>query len=615
VSTYKRILRYIKPYKGLVAVALLSSLFFVAMNSSSVWMVGSLISKIMTPEVAQTLNPVVPVPENLTVNDKMKGFTDFLIGHGDQASQLARLCLVLLLVFLFKNIFYYINKVSLDWVQNRWITDLRQDLFSHIHTLPLSFFDKNKSAELQSIMIRDVDVMRTAFTQTIQKLVIEPVNLLAFISLLFIISIKMTLITLLIIPVSAVVIVKLGQSIRRKARRSSIQIAGVMDVLQETLAGMRIVKAFSMEKAEINKFKLETNKFFKLIFRQTRMRSMSTPINEIIGVSIGVVLLWVGGMDVLSGNGLKGDDFMRYIVLLFAMLQPAKSLGNVNAQIQAALASADRVFNILNTQASIKEVDHPRQLPAFQKSIEFEEVSFQYESSAISSINHITVSIHKAEIVALVGLSGSGKTTFVDLIPRFYDVTSGSITIDGTDIRELSLSSLRGLMGIVTQETILFNDTIGNNISYGSPEASLEEIREAARMANALEFIELLPEGFDAFVGEKGARLSGGEKQRISIARAILKDPDILILDEATSALDSEAERKVQTAIDKLVRDRTVIVIAHRLSTIIKSDKIIVLDKGAVVESGTHSELLALNGQYRKLYDLQFKDESSNAKN
>ncbi|NOZ07789.1 MAG: ATP-binding cassette domain-containing protein [FCB group bacterium] len=609
MSTYARILRYVKPYKGFVVVALLSSLFFVTMNSSSVWMVGSLISKIMTPAAEIVTDVAPPTPPALSLNDKLKGFTDFLIGHGDQASQLARLCLVLLIVFLLKNIFYYINKVTLDWVQNRWITDLRQDLFTHIHALPLSFFDRNKSAELQSIMIRDVDVMRSAFTQTIQKLIIEPVNLLAFITLLFIISVKMTLITLLIIPVSAVVIVKLGQSIRRKARRSSIQIAGVMNVLQETLAGMRIVKAFSMEKTEIRKFSIENNKFFKLIFRQTRMRSMSTPINEIIGVSIGVVLLWVGGMDVLSGKGLGGDDFMRYIILLFAMLQPAKSLGNVNSQIQAALASADRVFNILDTDATLKEIANPVPISRFTGVIEFKDVSFKYESSAVHSLSHVDAAIHKGEIVALVGLSGAGKTTFVDLIPRFYDVTSGSITIDGIDIRKLSLSSLRGLMGIVTQETILFNDTIGNNIAYGSPDKTPDQIRRAARMANALEFIEQLPEKFDTPAGEKGARLSGGEKQRIAIARAILKDPEILILDEATSALDSEAERKVQEAIDLLVKDRTVIVIAHRLSTIIKSDKIIVLDKGIIVEQGTHSELLSLKGKYRQLYDLQFKDE------
>ncbi len=589
--------------------ALLSSLFFVAMNSSSVWMVGSLISKIMTPETVTTPDVTSAAPPALSLNDKLKGFTDFLIGHGDQASQLARLCLVLLLVFLLKNIFYYINKVTLDWVQNRWITDLRQDLFTHIHALPLSFFDQNKSAELQSIMVRDVDVMRSAFTQTIQKLVIEPVNLLAFIILLFIISVKMTLITLLIIPVSAIVIVKLGQSIRRKARRSSIQIAGVMNVLQETLSGMRIVKAFSMEKTEIRKFSLENNKFFKLIFRQTRMRSMSTPINEIIGVSIGVVLLWVGGMDVLSGQGLGGDDFMRYIILLFAMLQPAKSLGNVNSQIQAALASADRVFSILDADATIREIADPVSISGFNRSIEFKDVSFKYESSTVHSLSHVNAAIHKGEIVALVGLSGAGKTTFVDLIPRFYDVTSGSITIDGIDIRKLSLVSLRGLMGIVTQETILFNDTIGNNIAYGSPEKTFDQIRTAARMANALEFIEQLPEKFNTPAGAKGARLSGGEKQRIAIARAILKDPEILILDEATSALDSAAERKVQEAIDQLVKDRTVIVIAHRLSTIIKSDKIIVLDKGKIVEQGTHSDLLASNGRYRQLYDLQFKDE------
>ncbi|MBC8478991.1 MAG: ABC transporter ATP-binding protein [FCB group bacterium] len=608
MSIYRRILRYIKPYKFLLILSLTASLVFVALNSASVWMVGSLMSKIVAPGTQSAAEQLLNQTETTSLNDKLKTITEWTVGSGNQADQLLRLCIILLVVFILKNVFFYINKVSLEYVQNRMITDIREHLFRHIHSLPLSFFDKNKSAELQAILIRDVNVLRTAFTQSFQKLIVEPFNILAFMILLLIISWKMTLVILLTVPLSGYFIVKLGQSIRRKARRSSKQIAGVMNVMQESLQGMRIVKAFSMEKFEINRFVVENNRFFKLIFRQASFRSLSSPVNEIIGVTIGVVLLWYGGLEVLSGKGLSSDDFMRFILLLFAMMQPARQLGNVNAHIQAGLASADRVFSVLDTSNTISEIDNPEIITEFQSGVEFRNVSFQYENSDSKSLNDVSVTIHKGEIIALVGLSGAGKSTFVDLIPRFYDVTAGSVLIDGHNVKNLTLNSLRSLMGIVTQETILFNDSIRKNIAYGLPEVTLEDIKSAATAAHAHEFISKLTNGYDTMVGEKGSRLSGGERQRISIARAILKNPEILILDEATSALDSEAEQKVQQAIDSLVKNRTVIVIAHRLSTIMKSDKIIVLDNGCLIEMGSHEELLELGGKYRQLYNIQFKN-------
>ena len=300
------------------------------------------------------------------------------------------------------------------------------------------------------------------------------------------------------------------------------------------------------------------------------------------------------------------DGFIRFIIYLFAMLQPARKLGNVNAQIQGGLASAERVFSIIDIKSNITNPIHPVEIQEFTNHIKFNNISFQYENSENLILSKININIHRGEVLALVGSSGAGKSTFVDLIPRFYDVTSGKITIDGVDIREITVENLRSLMGIVSQDTILFNDTVAHNISYGLPEAGIDEIRAAAKTANALEFIDNLPNGFDTIIGEKGTRLSGGQRQRLSIARAILKNPDILILDEATSALDTESERKVQEAIDTLVKNRTVIVIAHRLSTITKADQIIVLDKGEIVESGTHEKLLAQNRKYKHLHDLQF---------
>ncbi len=551
--------------------------------------------------------PSRTVLTDLSYNDKLEALTYQLIGTGSQLEQLKILCIILVISYFLKNVFFYINNVSLSYVQSRMIMDIRSQFFKHLHSLPLSFFDKSKVGELSSILIRDVTAMRTAFTQTIQKLINEPINIFVFLILLFIINVKLTLYVFITVPLSALIIMKLGQSIRRKAKRSSIQIAGITNILQETLSGIRIVKAFSMEKWEITRFMKENFKYFRLVFRQAKLRNLITPVNDMIGVLLGVFLLWIGGNQVLEAHTMEPDSFIRFIICLFAMLQPARKLANVNAIIQAGLASADRVFTILDVQSDIADPILPNELNQFKNDIKFEDVSFKYNNTDHVSLNAINTKISKGEVLAIVGKSGAGKSTFADLIPRFYDVTKGKISIDGFDIREVSIEKLRKLMGIVSQDTILFNDTIKNNISYGLPNSEIEAIRKAAQSANALEFIEDLTDGFDTIIGERGVRLSGGQRQRISIARSILKNPDILILDEATSALDTESERKVQDALDNLVQNRTVIVIAHRLSTITQADRIIVLEKGCIIESGNHNSLLTKNGTYKKLYDSQFQ--------
>ena len=587
----------------MVALSLLSSLLFVFFNAFSLWMVGSLISTIMNPQTSDSQILL----RDLSINGKLEAFTYHLIGTGSQLEQLKILCIILVISYLLKNVFFYINNVSLSFVQSRMIMDIRNQFFKHLHSLPLSFFDKSKVGELSSILIRDVTAMRTAFTQTVQKLINEPINIFVFLILLFIINIKLTLYVLITVPLSALIIMKLGQSIRRKAKRSSIQIAGITNILQETLSGIRIVKTFAMEKWEITRFMKENFTYFRLVFRQAKLRNSITPVNDMIGILLGVFLLWIGGNQVLESHTMDPDSFIRFIILLFGMLQPARKLGDANAIIQIGLASADRVFTILDVQSDITDPISPLELNQFNYDIKFEDVSFKYKNTDQVSLDTINTNISKGEVVALVGRSGAGKSTFADLIPRFYDVTKGKISIDGIDIREVSIEKLRKLMGIVSQDTLLFNDTIKNNISYGLPNSEIEAIRKAAQSANALEFIEDLTDGFDTIIGERGVRLSGGQRQRISIARSILKNPDILILDEATSALDTESERKVQEALDNLVQNRTVIVIAHRLSTITQADRIIVLEKGCIIESGNHNSLLAKNGTYKKLYDSQFQ--------
>ena len=599
MNLYLRILQFIKPYRLTVILSLMSSLFYILINSFSLWMVSSLIGTIINPNQKKDLI------ETSSISQKFESIIDKFIGPGDQIHQLKMFCILLLISFVLKNLFYYINNISLSYVQNNLIQDIRNSLFSHLQKLPLSFYNRNKTANISSIVLNDVSALRIAFTQSIQKLINEPLNIVVLITMLFIINIKLTIIALIILPISAFIITKLGQSIRRRAKRSSIQIAGVMNVLHETLTGIKIVKAFTKERYVSSLFKNQNFKYYKLMLKQDLIRYLNTPLNDSIGVIIGTSLLWIGGREVIIEGSLSPDDFMRFIIFLFAMLQPARKLGNVNVQIQAGLASAERIFSILDTPLNTKTIKNSKRIKSFKDKIEFQSVNFTYDGSAEKALNGINTVIQKGEIIAIVGSSGAGKSTFADLIPRFYDVDDGKILIDDININNLTLDSLRSLIGIVTQETILFNDTVLNNILYGNPKADIEDVKKAAQAANALEFIAKMEYGFDTIIGEKGTRLSGGQKQRITIARAILKNPQILILDEATSALDSESERKVQIAIDNLVKNRTVLIIAHRLSTIKNADKILVFNNGELIESGSHRLLLEKNGYYSKLYHTQ----------
>jgi subfamily B ATP-binding cassette protein MsbA len=380
-----------------------------------------------------------------------------------------------------------------------------------------------------------------------------------------------------------------------------------MQILTETLSSIRIVKAFVNEKEEVKKFTGESQNYFNLLLQRARLDLISGPVTESFGVIIGVVLLWYGGMEVLSKEGLSAEDFIRFIVILFSILGPIKQMSNVNIKIQMGAASAERIFGLLDTPPEIVEKADAVDLGEFRKSIEFDRVHFEYNDDDERVLDEVSFTINKGEVVAMVGPSGSGKSTIADLIPRFYDVSRGTIRIDGHDIRETTLASIRGNMGIVTQEVILFNDTIRNNIAYAQQNVSEDAIRQAADAANATVFIEDTPNGFNTLIGERGVNLSGGQKQRLAIARALLKNPPILILDEATSALDTESEKMVQRAIEVLMKDRTALVIAHRLSTVQNADKIIVLEKGEIIEVGSHTDLYNKGGLYRRLYDIQFE--------
>ncbi|MDP7715840.1 MAG: ABC transporter ATP-binding protein [Candidatus Marinimicrobia bacterium] len=592
-------------------VSILSSVVFVFFNSLSIWLTASFISNILT-DFETLLNNQAELlsASERTVNETLKMWTNRLILDTTALGTLKKLCLSIFFIFFLKNIFLYLKNFFAGLMQIKVITDLRNSLFDHLASLSLSFFDRTRSGDLTSIVLNDVATMRRTFSVSFQKLLVEPINILTFFTLLFLINWKLTLAAMLILPAAVTMMVWVGGSIRRKAKRSSKQIAGIVSILQEVLGAIRVVKAFVMEKTEKLKFRGETAKYYRLQKRQMSVRLASSPVTEMIGVTMGVILLWLGGQDVLIKSSMEPEDFIRFILLLFSILNPIKSLNTVNADMQTALASAERVYSILDTESTINDAPEAEEVTVFERAISFEDVHFTYDDGEGDVVQGISFEIKRGQIVAVVGESGAGKSTIADLIPRFFDVTQGSVKLDGKDVRSIQKLSLRDLMGIVAQETILFNDTIAKNIVYGQEGISEEKLRAVAEAANALSFIEAQPDGFETVIGDRGVKLSGGQRQRLAIARALLKNPPILIMDEATSSLDSESEKKVQEAIEKLMKDRTVFVIAHRLSTVVNAEKIIVLSRGKIVETGTHEELIEKEGHYKQLYEVQFGEIS-----
>ena len=603
-SIYRRMGQLLFHFWPYILISSLSAIVFVLLNSASIWLTASLLNNILSDfdQIVQSQAEWASKVE-LTLNEKLKYWTNVLILRETPLESLKVLCFSILTVFFTKNIFLYIKNILLRIVELKLVKEIRDSLYIHIQSLSLGYFNKKQTGTISSIVMNDVEQLQIALGVVFQRLFVEPVNIITFVALLFIISWKLALIAIIIIPLAGIAIIGIGWSIRRKSRRTQSKIAEIMQILTETLSSIRIVKAFVNEKKEVNKFTRKSEHYFKLLLQRARLDLIASPITESFGVVIGVVLLWYGGMEVLANRGISAEDFIRFILILFSILGPIKQMGNVNIKIQVGAASAERIFGLLDTPPEIVEDPNPVDLGTFNSSIEFDKVHFEYNDVDDRVLRELSFTINKGEVVALVGPSGSGKSTIADLIPRFYDVLSGSILIDGHDIRKISLSSLRGNMGIVTQEVILFNDTIRNNIAYGQPNVSEEAIRQAADAANATTFIEETTDGFDTLIGERGVNLSGGQKQRLAIARALLKNPSILILDEATSSLDTESEQKVQTALENLMRDRTTLVIAHRLSTIQRADAIVVLDKGKIVETGTHNSLLNEKGLYAQLYE------------
>jgi subfamily B ATP-binding cassette protein MsbA len=577
VSLYLRLLRLVIPHWRRLAVAMACMLGVAACTAASAYLVK-------------------PVLDDIFINKK--------------AGMLKVLPLAVLLLFLVKGLCEWGHVYFMSYVGQRVVSQVRQQLYDHLQILSLSFFDRTPTGVLMSRITNDVNLLQAAVSSAITGMLKDCVSVVGLIGVVFYRDWELALVAMVVLPFAFFPIVKFGRMLRRISTKSQQSIGDISVILHETISGNRIVKAFGMEEYEKARFSRENMRYFYYYMKSVSVRALSSPVMEFLG-GLGVVfIIWYGGSSVIRGVSTAGN-FFSFLAALLLLYEPVKRLNTMNNTIQQGVAAAQRVYDILDTPREIQDRPGAVHLLPMNQGLELRHVQFCYDREPV--LNDINLTVAAGELVAIVGASGAGKTTMVNLIPRFYEVTGGAIMIDRMDIRQVTLTSLRAQIGMVTQQTILFNDTVRNNIAYGDIGKSEEEIVAAAKAANAYDFVTRMPKGFDTVVGEQGVRISGGERQRLCIARALLKDAPILILDEATSSLDSEAELEVQRALDTLMAGRTTLVIAHRLSTVKNADRIVVLADGRIVEEGRHAELLKANGEYRRLYELQFAQYEGDA--
>jgi len=605
MKVFWRFFKYLKPYIKPLAAANFFMLLFVVFSLASIGLVMPFIDLLFNQSQEQFVPgesfSILNLKEWLSykLNEYVQSYTKLQL--------VTYLSILIVLVFLFKNLFSYLQTWFMSFVEQGIIRDIRLQLYTHFHKLSLGYFTEEKKGILISRIINDVQIIKDSMIAVINSLFRDPPLIIIFSAVLFLFNWKLTLLVYALIPVTGIILAKIGNSLKKRSIQSQERIADITSILDETFGAMRIVKAFGMENYEIERFRDEEKKYFRLLTSLVRRRALAAPITEFIGViTITIILYFIGSQIVQGNSDMTPGAFFVFLGIFFQMMPSIKLFGQVFNSIQEGIAASERVFSILDTTPKVVDVPNAIELKSFNKGIQFQNASFKYEKSDLI-LNKINLEINKGEVLAIVGPSGAGKSSLVDLIPRFYDVTEGSVLIDGIDIRNITMKSLRSFIGVVTQETILFNDTVKSNIAYGLQDVSSNKIIEAAKAANAHNFIQDLKDGYETIIGDRGTKLSGGERQRLSIARALLKNPPILIMDEATSSLDTESEVLVQQAIERLMKGRTSIVIAHRLSTVQNADKIIVLSDGKIVEEGAHAELLSKNGLYHKLYNMQFK--------
>ncbi|MBO7529790.1 MAG: ABC transporter ATP-binding protein [Bacteroidales bacterium] len=608
-KNFRRLLHYVKPYWFSVLMNIVFNMLAIVFSLFSFSMIVPFLNMLFNPKNLTTVKPEFALDTDTLLATLDYYISSIIIEHG-QASALIFICILLVIAFFLRNITTYFAMFFMVGVRAGTIKDLRNDLYRKIMILPLSFYSKHKKGDIMARITTDVHEIEVSIISYLDVFIKSPLTIMAYFAYMLGVSWRLTLFVVLLLPIGGLIIGWVGKSLRKDSLEGQNKLAGLLATIEETIGGLRIIKAFNAIYYSSDKFNEHNDDYTRVIKFVNRKRDLSSPMSEFLSSIIIAIVIWFGATLILSASSnpdavpsITAANFIAYIVVFSQIISPAKSFSQGFYSLQKGMASADRIFEVLDAEEVIVEKENAKSLLEFNDAIVYNDVSFHYNE--VNVLKNISLTIPKGKMIALVGESGGGKSTLVDLLPRFYDVSDGSITIDGTDVRDLKICDVRGLMGIVSQESILFNDTVFNNIAFGLENATREDVIEAAKIANAHDFIMEMENGYDTYIGDRGMNLSGGQRQRISIARAVLKNPPILILDEATSALDTESERLVQEALAKVMTNRTSVVIAHRLSTIQNADEILVLVKGQIVERGKHEELIELGGVYKRLTDLQ----------
>lgn len=600
-----QLLRFYAPYKKLLALAVVCNLLMSVFMVISIPVLQPFLQILFNRNTSEQQSPTLPAGSGFSSFEaQSKMYFNRLIAEQGHEKALLVVCAMLILVFLGKNLFRYLSLYFLAPVRNGIVRDFRQKMVNKMLELPLSFFSNERKGDLMSRFTSDVQEIEWSIVGVMEAIVREPIVILGSLAFMVYISPSLTVFVFGLLLFTGLIIGGIGRSLRKQSGEAQTRLGYIVSLVEETLGGLRIIKGFNAESYQRERFATENKAYARSLTRIYRRRDVASPLSEFLGICVVSVLLWFGARQVFSGT-LSAETFITFLYAFFNVIDPAKAFSSAIYSIRKGMGAVERVQAVLDADLVIRDQPNAVDINSFQDKIEFKNVSFQYPNAERPALMEVTLSIPKGKRVALVGASGAGKSTIADLLPRFYDVNSGQITIDGKDIRDVRTRELRSFMGIVSQEAVLFNDTVRNNIAFGTDGVSDEAIIAAAKAANAHEFIVRMPGAYDANIGDRGGKLSGGQRQRLTIARALLKNPPILILDEATSALDSESEQLVQHALERLLQNRTALVIAHRLSTVQDADEIIVLDQGRIVERGTHESLMQQGQIYRKLVDLQ----------
>lgn len=606
MKPFWRVIGYARPYRRNFILNVIFNVFATLFSLVSIGMVVPVLRIIFNNSDTEVQPPVYDGDLVAYADDYLMYEVGQRVADSGQSQALLLVCLLVGLTFLLKNLFRYFALYAIAPLRNGVTRDLRLALHRKVLQLPIGFFNRDtRKGDIISRMTSDLKEIEWSLLHTIESLFRDPLMIISSLIILLIMSPQLTVFVFILLPVVSIIVTTIGKSLKKSSSEAQRTMGTILSQTEENISGLKVIKAFNAESLKEGLFRSSTDRYYRMMNRVLRRSDLASPLSEFLGATVMAIIIWYGGGLVLNNAGFTAEEFIAYILFFYQIIGPAKSLSKINYQIQRGNASGERIFHILDAPNPIRDSAGAVAVEDFKQGLEFRGVSFRYEESGKTILDQVNLEVPKGRMIALVGQSGSGKTTLTNLVPRFYEVEEGRLLLDGEDVKNIRLKDLRDMLGIVTQESLLFNESVAYNIALGKPDATAEEIEAAARIANAHEFIVKLEKGYQTNIGDAGGKLSGGQKQRISIARAVLKNPPILILDEATSALDTESEKLVQEALYKLMENRTSLVIAHRLSTIQHADEIVVMDHGRIAERGTHNELLAKEGIYRKLVEMQ----------